>query len=39
MNATFLYRIAACVFVVTALGHTYSILNPPPPFAGVARGV
>jgi hypothetical protein len=30
MNATLLYRIVACVFVVTAMGHTYSILNPPP---------
>src|SRR5262247_2007871 len=31
MNATLLYRIAAFVFVVTAVGHTYAILSPPPP--------
>ena len=35
MNATLLYRIAACVFVVTALGHTYSILSPPAPLQEV----
>jgi|AmaraimetFIIA100_FD_contig_31_61792604_length_584_multi_7_in_0_out_0_1 hypothetical protein len=31
MNPTLLYRIAAFVFVVTAVGHTYAILSPPPP--------
>lgn len=31
MSATLLYRIAALVFVVTAAGHTYAILSPPPP--------
>ena len=30
MNATLLYRIAVLVFVVTAMGHTYAILGPPP---------
>ena len=27
MSATFLYRVAALVFVVTAVGHTYGILS------------
>lgn len=31
MSATLLYRIAVFVFVVTAAGHTYAILSPPPP--------
>jgi len=30
MSATFFYRAAALVFVVTALGHTYAVLSPPP---------
>ena len=31
MNATLLYRIAAFVFCVGCIGHTYAILSPPPP--------
>src|SRR5215471_18909442 len=31
MNATLLYRIAAFVFCVGSVGHTYAILSPPPP--------
>ena len=27
MSATFLYRVAALIFVVTAVGHTYGILS------------
>lgn len=38
MNATLLYRIATFLFVVTALGHTYAILSPPPP-SSEARAV
>jgi len=38
MNATLLYRVAAFVFLVTAVGHTYAILSPPPPSPG-ARAV
>ena len=34
MNATLLYRVAAFVFLVTAVGHTYAILSPPPPSPG-----